>query len=161
MTKDYISKALVFAKKAHEGQKRRDGKAYFTHVEAVAEYVNEEWLSLIPIQAQGIWCQFKEHVVAAAALHDTKEDQGVTSQQLLDEGFSAMTVGIVDAVTKRNGENYFDFIMRIRDSGVYSVGAVAVKLADIAHNISDNAKEGSLLDKYRLAEYILNYFNKK
>jgi (p)ppGpp synthase/HD superfamily hydrolase len=161
MAENYISKALAFAEKAHEGQKRRDGKAYFTHVEAVAKYVNEEWLNLIPIQAQGIWCQFKEHIVAAAVLHDTLEDTNTTKEQLLAEGFSVMTVETVDTVTKRNGENYFDFIMRIRDSGPYSVGAVVVKLADLAHNISDNAKEGSLLDKYRLAEYILNYFNKK
>lgn len=157
MAENYIQKALEFAKKAHEGQFRRDGKPYFSHVEAVAKHVDEEWLNLIPIQAQGIWCGLKEHVVAAAFLHDTEEDQGITSQQLLDEGFSVMTVDIVHIVSKRNGENYFDFIMRIRDSGAHSVGAVAVKLADLQHNMENNAKEGSLLDKYRFADYILRH----
>jgi hypothetical protein len=37
---------------------------------------------------------------------------------------------------------------------------VAVKLADLQHNMSD-LNEGSLKDKYRFAEYILNYFNPK
>jgi guanosine-3',5'-bis(diphosphate) 3'-pyrophosphohydrolase len=34
---EYIEKALAFAEKAHEGQFRRDGKPYFTHVRTVAD----------------------------------------------------------------------------------------------------------------------------
>lgn len=165
---NYTTKALAFAEKAHQGQFRRDGKPYFTHIMAVVEKVATDWFQLIPYEAQDIWNEHKDHVAAAAALHDCLEDTSVTKDQLLAEGFSAMTVEIVDAVTRKNGETYFDFIMRIHNGGnaigscgAFRVGMVAVKLADLAHNISDNAKEGSLLDKYRLAEYILSYFNKK
>lgn len=35
-----------------------------------------------------------------------------------------------------------------------------LKLADLQHNMSD-LNEGSLKDKYRLAHYILSYFNPK
>lgn len=160
MAENYIAKARAFAEKAHQGQFRRDGKPYFTHLEAVANKVEMDWFSLIPREAQDIWNKHKNHVVAAAWAHDCMEDCGVTSQQLLDEGFSSMTVDIVDTVTRKSGETYFDFIMRIRDSGAYSVGAVAVKLADINHNLK-NLEEGSLKDKYRLSQYILSYFNKK
>lgn len=155
-----IEKALKFAEKAHEGQKRRDGKPYFTHVEAVAKKVNEDWFNLIPRSAQPYWTRHKDHVVAAAYLHDVIEDCGVSKQDLLDEGFSEMTAEIVDALSKKQGESYFQFIMRINDGGGFRTGMVAVKLADLWHNMNDNAKEGSLLDKYRLAEYILSYFNK-
>ena len=67
-----------------------------------------------------------------------------------------------------SGENYFDFIMRINNGdrsredfcGAFRVGMVSVKLADLEHNMSD-LNEGSLKDKYRLAHYILSYFNPK
>lgn len=87
-------------------------------------------------------------------------------QDLINEGFSVMTAEIVDALSKKEGETYFDFIMRIHNGdspyecGAFRVGMVAVKLADLRHNMSD-LKEGSLKDKYRFAEYILNYFNPK
>jgi (p)ppGpp synthase/HD superfamily hydrolase len=164
-----IEKAAEFARKAHSAQKRKDGKPYFTHVEAVANIVNMDWFRLTSIRdlddwherkMRNNWDPHKHHVVAAAYLHDVIEDCGVTKQQLIDEGFSVMTAEIVDALSKRPGENYFDFIMRIHDGGPLRVGMVAVKLADLQHNMSD-LDEGSLKDKYRLAEYILSYFNNK
>lgn len=161
-----IEKAAEFAKKAHEGQKRRDGKPYFTHVEAVAKKVNEDWFSLIPFESQMEWNKHKDHVVAAAYLHDVIEDCEVSKQDLLDAGFSQMTVEIVDALSKKPGENYFQFIMRLHNGGnssgfcgAFRTGMVAVKLADIDHNLKD-LNEGSLKDKYRFAQYILSYFNK-
>jgi len=153
-------KAAAFAEKAHQGQKRKDGKPYYTHVEAVANIVLMDWFTLIPRVAQDNWNQHKDHVVAAAYLHDVIEDGGVTKQQLIDEGFSIMTAEIVDALSKKQGETYFDFIMRIHNGVPFRTGMVAVKLADLQHNMSD-LNEGSLKDKYRFAEYILNYFNPK
>lgn len=155
-----IQKAAEYAKIKHAGQKRKDGKPYFTHVEAVANIVNMDWFMLIPREAQDNWGKCKDQVVAAAYLHDIVEDCGVTKQNLIDEGFSVMTAEIVDALSKRSGENYFDFIMRIHDGGPFRTGMVAVKLADLQHNMSD-LNEGSLKDKYRLAHYILSYFNPK
>lgn len=161
-----IQKAAEYAKQKHAGQKRKDGKDYFTHVEAVANIVNMDWFILIPREAQDNWNKCKDHVVAAAYLHDVIEDCGVTKQDLLDEGFSVMTAEIVDALSKKSGENYFDFIMRIHNGdrldfcGAFRVGMVAVKLADLQHNMSD-LNEGTQKDKYRLAHYILSYFNRK
>ena len=153
-------KAAEYAKQKHAGQKRKDGKDYFTHVEAVANIVKTEWLSLVPQESRyGNWNNCKDHVVAAAYLHDVIEDCGVTKQDLLDAGFSVMTAEIVDALSKRKGENYFDFIMRIHDGGAFRTGMVAVKLADLQHNMSD-LQEGSQKDKYRFAHYILNSFNR-
>lgn len=157
---NYIQKAAEFAEKAHAGQKRKDGKPYFSHVKAVAEIVNMEWFSLVPYSAQILWNDCKDHVVAAAYLHDVIEDCDVTKQQLIDEGFSIMTAEIVDSLSKRKGETYFDFIMRIHNGGAFRTGMVAVKLADLQHNMSD-LNEGSLKDKYRFAEHILSFFNPK
>ena len=155
-----VQTAAEYAQQKHQGQKRKDGKPYFTHVEAVANIVAMDWFTLIPREAQDNWNQHKDHVVAAAYLHDVIEDCNVTKQDLLDAGISVMTAEIVDALSKRPGENYFDFIMRIHDGGPFRTGMVAVKLADLQHNMSD-LNEGSLKDKYRLSQYILSYFNPK
>ena len=155
-----IQKAAEYAKIKHAGQKRKDGKDYFTHVEAVANIVDKEWLNLIPHESQNAWNGVKDHVVAAAYLHDVIEDCGVTKQDLIDEGFYGMIVEIVDSLSKKKGENYFDFIMRIHNGGSFRTGIIAVKLADLQHNMSD-LNEGSLKDKYRLAHYILSSFNSK
>jgi (p)ppGpp synthase/HD superfamily hydrolase len=157
---NYIQKAAAFAEKAHQKQLRKDGKPYFTHVEAVANIVRMDWFTLIPREAQDSWNDRKADVMAAAYLHDVIEDCNVTKQQLIDEGFSIMTAEIVDELSKKPGETYFDFIMRIHDGVPNRVGVVAVKLADLRHNMSD-LNEGSLKDKYRFAEYILDYFNPK
>jgi len=151
-----IQKAIQFARRAHAGQMRKDGKEYFTHVEAVANIVTMEWFGLIPSEAQNEWNKHKDHVIAAAYLHDTIEDCGVTKQQLIDEGFSVMTAEIVEALSRRQDETYFDFIMSLHNGGPFRTGMVAVKLADLQHNLGD-LQEGSLKDKYRFAQYILSY----
>jgi (p)ppGpp synthase/HD superfamily hydrolase len=148
---NYIKKAADYANFMHAGQKRKDGKDYFTHVEAVAQIVQDNWLAQ---GADAIWNDFKDNVIAAAYLHDTIEECGVTKQQLIDEGFSQQTAKLVEVLSKKEGENYFDFIMRINKDRL-RFGAVAVKLADLQHNMSD-LNEGSLKDKYRFAYYILN-----
>jgi len=139
-----VRDAYTFAERAHGQQMRRDGTPYITHPLAVAEI-----LSAMHMDHQSLM---------AAMLHDVIEDCGVTKQDLIKEGFSVMTAEIVDELSKKPGETYFDFIMRIHDGGPFRTGMVAVKLADLQHNMSD-LNEGSLKDKYRFAEYILNYFN--
>jgi hypothetical protein len=68
-------------------------------------------------------------------------------------GFSREVVDAVDALTRRKGESYEDFIDRV------SLHALArkVKLADLADNMDltriekPNEKDRARLDKYRMA----------
>jgi len=53
-------------------------------------------------------------------------------------------------LNKHNHKNYFEYIMAAKQNK----WATIVKLSDLRHNMSD-LNEGSLKDKYRLAEYIL------
>lgn len=153
-----IKLAHDLATEAHKGQKRKDGKPYISHPEAVAHIVEQDFFSLIPDNdaARQNWSPMKNFVIMAALLHDTIEDTYITSDRLRMEGFPEMVIDIVKTVTKLPGENYFEFTMRIVESG--NVGAKVVKLADLRHNMSDLA-EGSMLDKYRFATYVLSYFN--
>jgi len=71
-------------------------------------------------------------VLDAALLHDTIEDTDTTASELRHVGFSKRTVDIVEAVTRREGEDYEDFIERVANSGR---DAVLVKLADVSVNL--------------------------
>jgi (p)ppGpp synthase/HD superfamily hydrolase len=154
-----VKLAHDIASKAHAGQKRKEGVPYITHPEAVAQIVDTEFYTLMPTSeaARNIWAPMKNYIIMAALLHDTIEDTYVTSELLRQAGFPIMVIEMVQIVTKRPNENYFDFVMRIQESG--HVGAKMVKLADLRHNMSDLG-EGSMKDKYRLAEHILAFFNK-
>ena len=65
-----FEKAVVFAVKAHEGQKRKDGTTYILHPLEVAVIA-------------GTMTRDQE-VLAAAVLHDTVEDTPVTAEDILN-----------------------------------------------------------------------------
>lgn len=111
-----VEEARKFAINAHDGQKDRIGTDYFaSHVEVVANYTREYGGSVTQ--------------VAAAYLHDTVEDTDV-NVELIDFLFGDEVADIVDALTKRAGETYNQFICRVTKTPP----AVLVKLADIRSN---------------------------
>jgi len=128
--------AKAIAVVAHQGQTRKfgpdKGKPYIIHPERVAAMV------------------YADAQKAAAWLHDTIEDTSTTIEDLRNFGITEEVVDIVKAVTRRDGETYFDFIWRIK--GV--LPAIDVKVADLLDNAS-TLREGSLKDKYRLAYCLL------
>ena len=65
---EFIKKAFVFSKKAHQGQFRRSGEAYIFHPIGVAEILADLRLDL--------------PTIATGLLHDTVEDTGVTLEQI-------------------------------------------------------------------------------
>lgn len=125
--------AETIARTAHAGQYRPDGKPYVTHLERVAAAV-------------------PGYLKAAAWLHDTIEDTGLTAEKLKDAlGVTPWTVAVVDLVTRREGETYEDFIERIATAG--NPDAIAVKLADLRDNLTDGGgpKEDRLRLRYEAA----------
>lgn len=153
-----IVKAREFAQKYHKGQKRKNSnKDYFeAHLEKVAHYIDEHSSELFPSSSWNNWLykpEIFEQVIAAAYLHDVLEDTKATVETLKEAKFPFLVIDMVVVLTRRQ-ESYFDFIMRINDCGAITVGCRAIKLADLRCNMKD-LDEGSLKDKYRLAEYIL------
>lgn len=135
MNDEMVKLAEDTARKAHAGQTRWDKTTpYVTHPIAVAARFSNDRPS------------FK----VVALLHDVVEDTPMTLKQLRDLGFSEYIVDSVDAITKREGEDYLDYLDRIIRDPV----ATAVKIADIDHNLI-NLKKGSMKDKYRLAKRFL------
>ena len=126
------NKCLKIAEKAHSGQERWNGDSYITHPLRVANRFENIDLKCIAI------------------LHDVIEDSKHTSCSLRFEGIPHNIVGEVEILSKKNNENYLDFILRIKESKI----ATQIKIEDIKDNLRD-AKAGSMKDKYLLALYIL------
>lgn len=139
--KDLVKLAQSIATKAHEGQTRWDKKTpYITHPAAVAKACKD--------------LSQNEYAQAVAWLHDVVEDTDYDVHDLLEAGIPGLVVSAVDAITKRDGESYLSYILRVRDNEL----ARLVKIQDIKHNMScwpQHKKKNSMWQKYELAVYIL------
>ena len=140
-----ISKAELIAKMAHAGQVDKAGEPYFNHPKRVANnFAGEE-------------------EVIVALLHDVVEDTDITLEHLKAEGFSDTVLEALDAITKREGESYDDFINRVKENPI----ALVVKLADLKDNM-DILRLPALTEtdlqrvaKYHKAYRYLEQFKKK
>jgi len=141
MRTDYESMARIIAEDAHKGQVRKfNALPYIVHPRTVAATVDVD----------GLLRNTANIIRAIAWLHDVIEDSDYTLDHLRDEGFPEEIIDAVDALTKREDEDYVDYLQRVSDD----MYATRVKIADIKHNLSD-LKKGTLRDKYKLALMIL------
>lgn len=149
--------AYRIAKWAHADQFRNDGKTpYMTHIN---EVIKNSW-NLIHCNTDHVIELQVPYIIALAALHDVLEDQAdkitVTQiEKLLNiQGFNLNCVffNSLAAITKTKGQNYLAYILGVKSFS----WAKTVKLADLAHNMSD-LQEGNMLSKYQLAQHILRY----
>lgn len=124
-------KAYEFATIAHLGQKYGN-EPYIFHPVRVANRLDES----------------DETGIAVAYLHDVVEDTRFTLDDLR-KGFSDEIVDAVDAITRRKGEKYFDYIRRLSSNPI----AKRVKIADLQENLSQG--DLSLSTRYYKALKIL------
>ena len=107
-----LERAIVVAAKAHEGQYDKGGAAYILHPLRVMMRVSTP----------------EQRIVAV--LHDVIEDTPLTLSDLAREGFALKILAALLALSRRDGEAYQDFVVRL---GVDPL-ARTVKLADLADN---------------------------
>ncbi|MBI4384117.1 MAG: bifunctional (p)ppGpp synthetase/guanosine-3',5'-bis(diphosphate) 3'-pyrophosphohydrolase [Nitrospinae bacterium] len=124
---DVILEAYLYSAKAHRGQIRRSGAAYFSHPVEVAFNLSR--------------LKMDEKTVAAGLLHDTLEDTLATPEEI-KQLFGDEIYQLVDGVTKigqvefaskeeKQAENYRKMILAMaRD-----IRVILIKLADRAHNM--------------------------
>lgn len=106
-----VSRALEIALQAHDGQNDRAGVPYILHVVRV--------MAGSPLGDAQI----------VAALHDVVEDSDWTLNDLSFE-FPPHIIAAVDAITKRDGEPYGSYLVRVSNSPLARV----VKMADLKDN---------------------------
>lgn len=117
MTGQMLDNAIRVAEQAHAGQTYGD-QPYMFHVRAV-------WSRICRTSRDPL-----DEVVAV--LHDVVEDSPFTVDFIRAE-FGPEVADAVDAITKREGEPYMDYIRRV----ARNLRARRVKLADLAENRAD------------------------
>ena len=118
MTKvDYLKLAATISARAHARQLRKDGTPYFCHPVRVAIGVEGKTEKIV------------------ALLHDVCEDTDTTLEDLRNLTFSDEVIAAVEALTRRHGETYSDFVKRCKKNDIARV----VKISDIEDNISDQS----------------------
>ena len=122
-----ISQAYELATAAHEGQTRRTGEPYIHHPLSVARIVAELGLD--------------QDTVAAALLHDSVEDTGVTLEELA-ERFGDDVASIVDGVTKLDRVQFDSkaaqqaaTMRKMLVAMAKDLRVLIIKLADRLHNM--------------------------
>ena len=110
---ELYDKALLIAKRAHAGQKDKAGQDYILHPIRVAERCDDPRAKIV------------------ALLHDTIEDSNVPADYLRKEGFMEEIVEAVLAVTRREGEDYDDYVRRAAQNEL----GYMVKRADLEDNM--------------------------
>ncbi len=130
---ELYDKALLIAKRAHAGQKDKAGQDFILHPIRVAERCDDPRAKIV------------------ALLHDTIEDSNVTADYLLKEGFREEIVEAVLAVTRREGEDYDDYVRRAAQNEL----GYMVKRADLEDNM-DIRRLPELTDRdvERLRKYL-------
>jgi (p)ppGpp synthase/HD superfamily hydrolase len=106
-------KAVQIATKVHSGQVDKGGKDYLQH----------------PLRVEKMCCELEDKIVAL--LHDTIEDGDITAEYLRITGFPQYIVDAVVSVSRKKGEEYFDFINRCKAN---SIGR-RVKICDLKDNM--------------------------
>ncbi|MBR3742405.1 MAG: HD domain-containing protein [Clostridia bacterium] len=106
-----VEAAKALAYRLHKGQVDKVGIPYITHPERVA----------------GRLSALEEQVVGW--LHDTVEDTGITLAEI-ETQFGSDTVAAVDAVSRRDGEDWNDYLRRVKRNEV----ARKVKISDLIDN---------------------------
>jgi len=124
---DMVRRAYRFADEAHLGQMRKSGEPYITHPIAVAALCTE-W----KLDAQAL---------AAALMHDSMEDCGVTKAELVEK-FGAPVAELVDGLTKLDKlefntreENQAESFRKMLLAMARDVRVILIKLADRTHNM--------------------------
>ena len=131
-----LEKAILIAVNAHQGQVDKAGKPYILH----------------PLRL--MFSRQNETERICAVLHDVIEDTDITLDYLRNQGFSEEVLAALDALTKRNGESYDEFISRIINNRI----ACYVKLADLSDNMDlsriekPSEKDYERIEKYRKAK---------
>lgn len=118
---DLLARAIAIASEAHRGQSSKTGAPFIEHVRRVAEQVSGG------------------NELLVAWLHDVVEKAPDWDlERLRKAGFPEPVVQAVDAMTKRAGEDYFDFVRR----SIRNPLARPVKRADLTDNLAQMRQIG-------------------
>jgi len=121
-----VSNAYLFAKDAHQGQKRESGEDYITHPLAVAGILADMHMD--------------HQCLMAALLHDVIEDTGVP-KHIIAKTFSSEVADLVDGVSKlksmfhSRAEAQAENFQKMTLAMARDLRVIMIKIADRLHNM--------------------------
>jgi hypothetical protein len=130
-----LEDAILLAAKAHRNQRDKAGASYILH----------------PLRVM-LGMKTKEERIVAV-LHDVVEDTKWTIENLRKAGYSRKTLRSLDHLTRRDGEDYDQFIKRVKRNPL----ARRVKIADLKDNLDvgrirrPRKRDIKRIEKYRRA----------
>lgn len=141
---DLVHTAIHWAKKYHDGQFRKSGEPFYTHVLAVTYLVADHNL--------------KTEVIVASILHDIIEDTEVTIGMVLDN-FGWRIAEIVDRLTRDRPDGTRLSVEEVLDQACerHDTEVILIKLFDRLHNISTMRFLPREKQKKKVAETIENF----
>lgn len=123
-----LDRAIALASQAHFGQVDKAGAPYILHPLRVMMRMGDDDSRIVAI------------------LHDVVEDSDITLDDLRAEGFPALLVDAIDALTRRQREDYEVFILRVGQNSI----ARSVKIADLRDNLDVSRFSGAELNTGQL-----------
>lgn len=132
---DMLAKAVEFAAFHHAGQTDKAGQPYILH----------------PLRVMAAMDNHQDRIVAV--LHDTLEDTNLRLNTLRAHRFTDEILAALNAITRCDGEKYFDYIDRLSKNEC----AVRVKIADLHDNMDKSRipnwseKDQARHDRYKIA----------
>ena len=141
--KDQLDLAKEIAFVAHNGQFRRDKETpYITHPASVARRVKNTQPSRDPFTEAVAW------------LHDSIEDSDgrIHAGWLLHQGVDTEIVESVVAITKVDGEDYNDYLKRVK----LNRHARIVKVQDMLDNLASNPTDKQILKYAKGLQFLLS-----
>jgi (p)ppGpp synthase/HD superfamily hydrolase len=127
-----LEKAVEIAAAAHAGAVDKGGEPYILHPLRLMRSMKSPDAKIV------------------AVLHDVVEDTDWTIDRLREAGFSNTVLSAVEALTRREGETYEEFILRARRNPI----AREVKRADLLDNMNlDRIQSPTSRDRERVGKY--------
>lgn len=116
-----VTKAIYYAKKYHNGQKRRTGELFYTHALEVA-YMVSDYL-------------FRTDIIVTAILHDCIEDTELT-QEMIAEAFGDNIAYYVEDLTRIKKDHKISAVEMVKILYVQKKDdLLLIKLFDRLHNM--------------------------
>lgn len=148
---DRIIEAYLFAKDAHEGQKRHSGEPYIVHPLAVAEILTE-------VEAD-------DKTIIAGLLHDVIEDTEYTFEDV-EQRFGHDVAVLTEGVTKlgkvkgrTKSEQKMENIRKMILAMATDIRVIIVKLADRLHNMRTLQFHSSEVKRRQIAQETLDIYS--
>ena len=146
-----IIEAYLFAKDAHEGQKRHSGEPYIIHPLAVAEILTE-------VEAD-------DKTIIAGLLHDVIEDTEYTFEDV-EQRFGHDVAVLTEGVTKlgkvkgrTKSEQKMENIRKMILAMATDIRVIIVKLADRLHNMRTLQFHSSEVKRRQIAQETLDIYS--